>query len=98
MLKMTEHRIGKMLVKTKILTDHRGSQTRNLLSQGFLDSEASSSLSCSEELPLPRPIKSDGIIKGSPCQESSSHKASPSRSFVPEVPRWSRRGRRRRQG
>ena len=33
---------GKVLVKRKTLTDHQGSPTRNRLSRGFLDPEASS--------------------------------------------------------
>ena len=76
---------GKMRGKRKTSTDHRGSPTRNLPSLGFLDPKASSSLVRSEKLLPPRPIKTDVIIEGSPRQESS-HKASPPRSFIPEVP------------
>ena len=35
-----------------------------------------------EKLLRPRLIETDGIIEGSPCQESSSHEASPPRSFI----------------
>ena len=77
-----EPRNGKM----QTLTDHRGSPTRNLCYRGFLVLEASSSLLCSEKLLCPRLIETDGILKGSPRQAPSSHKASPPRSFIPEVP------------
>ena len=39
-----------------------------------------------EKLLRPRPIETNGIIEGSPHQESSSHEASPPRSFIPKVP------------
>ena len=48
--------------------------------------EASSSLSRSEYLLRPRPLETDGVIKGFPRQESSSHKALPPRSVVPKGP------------
>ena len=35
-----------------------------------------------EKLLRPRLIETDGIIEGSPCQESLSHEASPPRSFI----------------
>ena len=70
----------------KTLTNHRGSPNRNLPSRGFLKSEASSSLSRSKKLLLTKPLKSEGIIKDSQRQESSSHEASPRRGFVPKIP------------
>ena len=48
--------------------------------------EASSSLSSYEKLIHPRLLDTNGIIEDSQRQESSSHEASPPRSFVPEVP------------
>ena len=76
---------GKMLLKRKALTDHRGSPPRNIRSLGFPDPATSSILLRSEKLLRPRPLETDGIIEGSPRQESS-HKASQLRSFVPAVP------------
>ena len=68
-----EPRDGKLLGKMQTLTDQRGSATRKLHYRGFLDSEASPSLSCSENLLRPRSIETDGIIESSPRQESLSH-------------------------
>ena len=48
--------------------------------------ETSLSLSRSEKLLRPRPLETDGIIEGSPRQESSSHEALPPRSVVPKGP------------
>ena len=71
-----EPRNGKRLVKIQTFTNQLASLTWKCRYLSFLDSGASSSLSRSEQLLSPRSLEKDGIIKGSPRQELSSHKAS----------------------
>ena len=81
-----EPRNGKRLLKMQTLSDQQGSSTWKWRYRGVLDSEASSSLLCSGQLLRPRSIEMDGIIEGSPRQESSSYKAFPLRRVALEVP------------
>ena len=73
-------------MKIQTFTNQLASLTWKCRYRGFLDSGASSSLLRSEQLLSPRSLEKDGIIKGSPRQELSSHKASPPRIVALKVP------------